>query len=874
MQIIKCLTNHMKSPIGFAMDHAVVSWTAESTESVKQSRAQIIVALDKDMKKVIYTSDPAQSPDSTGFKLPITLSPRTAYYWTVQVWGDQGDTAISPVNYFETGKREEAFGGEWITTPWEDRKISPYVRKTFQIDKQVTKARLYICGLGLYLPEINGRKAGNDFFAPGCNAYDHWVQIYTYDITELLSFGDNALGILMGNGWAKGRYGASARTHTKTYINDYLLKAELRLEFSDGSEQVIVTDNTWKCTPSPVLEDSLYDGEVYDENKAIANWSCPECCDDDWEQMIPTGTAMTGESVATEYPAVIGAPEDRLSLPIIVKETIKPIELIHTPAGEQVLDMGQNMTGWIRMRVQEPAGTAIRLQFGEILQNDCFYRDNLRSAKAEYTYISNGTEQVVEPHFTFYGFRYVKVEGLHHPLNLNDFTGCVVYSDLEESGWLTTSDARINRLFANAKWSNKDNFLDVPTDCPQRDERMGWTGDAQVFCKTASYNMDTYAFYTKFLHDLWKEQQKNYGMVGHVVPSALPSHSNPPTDESTFWHGGSCVWGDAAVIMPWTLYTHYGDITILERQYPSMKAWIDWINRKYVGATGLWDEGFHFGDWLALDGTTDDSTQGGTDKIYIASTYLKYSSELVSKAAHALGLVEDEAYYRRISQRTKAAIQKTYFTEEGDCTIQTQTAHILALAMDLVSPDIRGKIADRLIKLLQEKDMHLQTGFVGTPFLCKVLSAEGYSAEAYELLFKNDFPSWLYEVDMGATTIWERWNSVLPDGSISDTGMNSLNHYAYGSIAQWMYENIGGLTLKDIGFKSFYVKPEFTEHFTFVDMKYQSAKGLIKIRWERNSEGKYSLYVKVPFDTTAVVELPGEKDGAHILTAGEHYLYC
>lgn len=857
MKIINCRTNHMKEPVGFSMEYAVVSWITESDESVKQERAQIIVALDKDMKEVIYTSDPLASPDSTGVKLPIELKPRTAYYWTVQVWGDQGDSATSEVNYFETGKRNETLGGEWITTPWEDKKISPYIRKQFHVNQKVKKARLYITGLGLYLLQVNGQKVGNEFFAPGCTSYDRWVQIYTYDVTQLLCTGENVLGVLMGNGWAKGRFGASSSTHTETYIDDYLLKAELRLELSDGSEQVIVTDHTWKCAPSPVLADSIYDGEMYDENKVIMGWSSVECGEEDWEQMKPAANVNLGEL------------EDRLSLPIKVKEIIHSIELIYTPSGELVLDLGQNMTGWVRMRVHEPAGTKIKLSYGEILQDGCFYRDNLRTAKAEYVYISDGTEKEVEPHFTFYGFRYVKVEGIREPLNLEDFTGCVVYSDLEETGWLTTSDDRINRLFFNAKWSQKDNFLDVPTDCPQRDERMGWTGDAQVFCKTASYNMDTYAFYTKFLHDLWREQQKNYGMVSHVVPSLL----RQATDESSFWHGGSCVWGDAAVIMPWTLYTHYGDITILERQYPSMKGWIDWIVRKYVGTTGLWEEGFHFGDWLALDGNREDNRLGGTDEVYIASTYLKYSSELVAKAAQALGYKEDEAYYCQISGRTKAAIQKAYFTEEGNCAIHTQTAHILALAMDLVEPQARQKIAADLVELLKQKDMHLQTGFVGTPFLCKVLSMEGYSKEAYELLFKDDFPSWLYEVDMGATTIWERWNSVLPDGKISDTGMNSLNHYAYGSIAQWMYENIGGLTLKDIGFKSFYVKPEFTERFSFVDMKYHSPKGMIEIKWEKNADEKYNLFVKVPFDTTAVVRLPAKNGEDHILTAGEHYLY-
>ena len=858
MKIKKCQTNHMYSPIGFSMKHAVVSWITESTQSIKQKGAQITVASDPEMQNILYHSDPLGSPDSTGFTLPVTLKPRTAYYWTVQVWGDKGDTAISPVNYFETGKREEPLSGEWLTTPWIDKTINPYVRKSFYAPKKITKARLYLVGLGLYLLEVNGEKVDNEFFAPGFNAYDQWVQTYTYDLTRFLNLGDNTLGIHMGKGWANGRFGCPAREHTKPFIDQYLLNAELHLEYDDGSTEVILTDTSWKCAPSPVLADSIYDGEVYDARKVIPHWSHADFCDCDWEHMI----------IATDL--TIGQPEDRYSLPIVVKEIIKPIAFLHTPSGELVLDMGQNITGWVRMKIQEPSGTTIKLTHGEILQDDCFYRDNLRTAKAEYIYISDGTAQIAEPLFTFYGFRYVKLEGFTKPPKLDDFTGCVVYSDLDETGWFTTSDERINRLFENAKWSQKDNFLDVPTDCPQRDERMGWTGDAQVFCKTASYNMDTYAFYSKYLHDLWTEQRKNQGMVGHVVPSLLRQTATG----STFWNGGACVWGDAAVIIPWTMYTHYGDKSILETQYPSMKAWINWITRTCVSETGLWDQGFQFGDWLSLDAADPEDRYGGTDRTYIASTYLTYSSNLLSKTAGILGLEDDEAYYRQLSKETKVAIRHAYFTEDGHCIIPTQTANVLALQMELIEPPLRKVIAEDLVTLLKKNDMHLQTGFVGTPFLCKVLSEEGHSSEAYELLFKEDFPSWLYEVNMGATTIWERWNSVLPNGKISSTGMNSLNHYTYGSITQWMYENICGLTLQEAGFKCFYVKPEFTERFSFVEMKYHSPKGEIKIKWQQESEDAYHVSLKIPFDTTAIIPLSDTNKMPHTLSAGEyHFTY-
>lgn len=864
MKILKCRTNHMKNPLGFAMEKAVVSWVADSDVSKKQVQAQVKVASDKEMKELLYVSDASENPDSVAFQLPIELKSRTAYYWTVEVWGDAGDCAISEVNYFETGKREEELGGEWITTPWDDQSISPYIRKSLHFERKVTKARLYITGLGLYWLEVNGEKVGNDFFAPGCTGIDRLIQVYTYDLTKQLAQGDNVLGVMMGNGWTKGLFGTSSKFHLEPYLDDYLLKAELRVEFEDGSEQVIVTDDSWKCTASPILADSIYDGEVFDERKAIKDWSAASCSDCDWEQ---TKIANNIKVNVPEHP-VLGKLYDRLSLPIVIKETVKPIGFINTPAGETVLDMGQNIAGWIRMRVHEPAGTVIKLSHGEILQNDCFYNENLRKAKAEYTYISDGSEQVVMPHFTFYGFRYVKIEGNTAELSLDDFEGCVVYSDLEESGWIETSDVRINRLIANAKWSQKDNFLDVPTDCPQRNERMGWTGDAQMFCKTASYNMETYAFYTKYLRDLWIEQKDRDGMVGHLVPSFIKKE---PTETSFYW--GSCAWGDAAVIMPWTMYTHYGDSYILETQYSSMKGWIDWIVKNNLGPTGLWEHGFNFGDWLALDGdeNQEDDRYGGTDVMLVASAYLKYSSELVAKAAKVLGEAADADYYQKISDRTRRAIQEKYYTVDGKCMVQTQTAHILALAMNLVEDEHRKTIAEGLIVLLKKNNMHLATGFVGTPFLCKVLSEEGYSEAAYELLFQKDFPSWLYEVDMGATTIWERWNSVLPDGTISGTGMNSLNHYTYGSIVQWMYENMCGMTLRENGFKSFYVKPEFSDRFEYVDMKYDSPKGSISVKWEKTENGGYRLDVKVPFDTKAFVKVPWKKEEL-VLAAGEYEL--
>ena len=849
MKIFNCKTNHLTSPLGFAMDSATVSWVTESDISQRQTKARILVALDKDMTQIVYEIT-QNDLSCTGVKLPLTLTPRTVYYWTVQVWGDGGDTAVSAVNCFETGKREEPLAGQWISPPWTE---SPYIRKAVHATN-VKKARLYIIGLGLYYPEVNGKKVGNDFLAPGCTQIDRLGQIYTYDLTDYLQDGNNVLGLMMGNGWYKAAFGASKSHRAQTpFIDKYLLKAELRLTMDDGTEQIITTDESWRCAPSPIVEDSIYGGETYDARLAIAHWSEPSFDDSGWDTMIATKAEGVGELA------------DRLSLPIVIKETVKPIEIIHTPAGETVLDLGQNIVGWLSFKVNEPIGTAIKLQHGEILQDGCFYNENLRYAKAEYTYISDGTQAKASPYFTFFGFRYVKISGNTKPIDLNDFLGCVVYSDLDETGFFTTSDDRINRLYLNAKWSQKDNFLDVPTDCPQRDERMGWTGDAQMFCKTACYNMDTYAFYRKYLRDIWTEQKEFGGRVGHVAPSFFRDYNT----FNVFWQGGSCAWGDAAVIIPWTLYEHYGDTAILEECYLSMTGWVDWIDRTVLNGDGLWEHGFKFGDWLALDGNSNqkDDRYGGTDTTYVASAYLKYSAQLVAKAATVLGRTEDAARYQAISDRTKTAIQKAYFAQDGTISICTQTAHVLALAFDLAKKEHRPAVGKALAKLLEQSNMHLQTGFVGTPFLCHALSEAGYTEYAYTLLFQNDFPSWLYEVDMGATTIWERWNSVLPDGKISGTGMNSLNHYTYGSIVRWMYEHICGLTLTTPGFRSFRIRPELNHRFTHVSMCYNSPMGTIKIGWEQ-IDGGYRVTVTVPFNTTAVLELPDRQPTT--LTPGCH----
>lgn len=840
MKITNLRTNHIKNPLGFELGRLRLSWITEDTESKFQIAAQIQIALDESFEDIIFDSTKSEDIDSLAYIPDIKLKPRTRYFWCVTVWGDNGDSATSKVAWFESAKMEEQWEAQWIT-PNIDKEIHSIIRKKFSLPSEIVSARVYMCGLGLYEFEINGKRVSKEYFAPGINAYDFWLQYQTYDVTELLNNGDNCVGVMLGNGMYKGRFGFDGG-YRELYGDKFVLICEIVATLKDGTTVVIGSDESWKCTESPIKFSGIYDGEIYDANGEIKRWSMPDLDDSDWNDVniIDLGFEKL---------------KARLSLPVKIKEEIKPIEVIHTPKGETVLDMGQNMTGWIKLKAKAKKDTELVLEFGEILQNECFYRDNLRTAKAEFRYICNGTAREVQPHFTYYGFRYVKLTGFDENIKLDDFIGCVIYSDIEKTGMIETSNSLVNKLFMNAQWGQKGNFLDVPTDCPQRDERMGWTGDAQIFASTACYNMYSPAFYNKYMFDLREEQKRIGGSVPFVVPTIKPKESTGFVDGN-----GSTAWGDAATVIPWTLYIHYGDKELLAQQLDTMKDWVDYIKGidENTGGHRLWTIGFHFADWLALDAKDPSDLMGGTDCYYIASAYYCYSAGLVAKAARALGKTEMEKEYFNLANEIKQAIQKEYFTPNGRSSINTQTAMIVALYMDLVPENYIERLIKDLRNKLSQDNMHLNTGFVGTPYFCRVLSENRANEDAYKLLLNEDYPSWLYAVKLGATTIWERWNSVLPDGSISDTGMNSLNHYSYGSIAEWMYRNMCGINpVEDVpGFRKIRLAPQPHGSLKYAKATLNSACGYIESGWKINDDGSLEFEFMVPFNTTAELTLP------------------
>lgn len=830
MKIERLKINHLTTPLGFRLDEPQLSWVVTESTGTKPVWVRVEAAADASFANLLYDSGKRDDLNPLACPLPLTFAPRTRYFWRVTVCADDGDCG-SASSWFETGKMDEPFAGQWIAAPFE-KTVHPILRRTFTLDGAAEDARLYITGLGLYEAYLNGQPVTDEVLTPFYNDYNFWVQVQTYDVTGLLRAGENVLDVYLGNGWYKG-FGPneSDGSRTELYGDRMQMLAELRAVLPDGKSFCLASDESFRCHTGPVLESTIYDGEIYDARLADPG-------EDGW-------------AAAVSVDAPVGAAADRLSTPLRRHEAIKPVKLLHTPAGEQVLDFGQVITGWVEADVLLPAGAEMALDYGELLQHDNFYNENLRSAKAHFSFTSDGKPAHVRPHFTFYGFRFVRVTGIE-AVNPDDFTAYVIHSDLERTGFLETSNAKVNRLIQNAWWGQRGNFVDVPTDCPQRDERLGWTGDAEVFAPTASFNMDTAAFYRKYLYDMALEQATLGGAVPFVVPDVLGQIHRHFGEENHDY--GSCAWADAAVMIPWTLYRFYGDKSMLAEQFPQMMAWVDWVETQdetHFGGPRLWLRGFHFADWLALDNPVAGSCFGGTDCYYVASAYYYYSTYLTARAAEALGDQANAKKYDQRAEEIRAAFRKEFFTATGRIAEPTQTAMLLALSMNLAPDEARPRLVRDLRKKLEARNMHLDTGFVGTYHLMRTLSSVGLGACAYTLLLNEDYPSWLYEVNMGATTVWERWNSVLPDGLVSDTGMNSMNHYSYGAVVEWMYRCMCGLNAIEPGFASARIAPMSDDRFDWVRAEYASASGTYRSGWQREN-GVLTYTVEVPFGATAV----------------------
>ena len=837
MRIKNVRINGMENPTGFDFGTVCVSWKVREASGKEQQNVKIEVSLTESFEEVLCVKE-GKELNSAAEKLEFQQNAHTRYYVRVTVTDDKGETAVSEPAYFETGKMEEPWVGKWITTEKEDT-FHPLFVKSFEAKKGLASARLYICGLGLFTAELNGKKVGDEVLTPYYSNYHDEEQYITFDITENVKE-QNRLTVSLGNGWFKGKFGLNNQSNN--FGDEFKLIAELRLVYEDGEVQVIGTDETWEYIGSDVEDDGIYDGEII--NHLL------------WKEK----ENLPKKAVLTEAEGKLVA---RYSLPVMEMEDMQVKEVIYTPLGETVLDFGQNFAGYVTFRNHLPEGTRIVFDHGEILQDGNFYNENYRSAKSQFVYVSDGRDELVRPSFTYFGFRYVRVTGWPGEAKEEDFTGKALYSKMDRTGYIETGHQGVNRLFLNALWGQKSNFIDFPTDCPQRDERLGWTGDAQVFSGTASFYMDTTAFYHKFLHDLRNEQVKYDGILPGVIPVLDP---NGPIFSS--------VWGDIATILPMVVYEHSGNVETLRENYPMMKDWVDKITKedKARGQKYLYDFGNQLGDWLALDGRTEQSMEGGTDAYYIGSNYYAMSVQKTATAAEILGYKEDEAYYKDLYEKIKAAIIREYFTETGRLAIDSQTGYIVALYSGIYR-DKEAVVAG--LKARFYKDCYkLKGGFTGAPILCRVLAENGFEEDAFYFLMQEEYPGWMHCINLGATTIWERWNSVLDDGHLSGTMMNSLNHYSYGAIVEYLYRDVAGLKALEPGFKKALITPLMNGKLKYMNMTYDSAYGEYKVSWKVLKDGNVSVDIQVPFGCSAVIGLPFYEGEVTEVAAGSyHYEY-
>lgn len=687
--------------------------------------------------------------------------------------------------------------------------------------KDVVKAELQITGLGLYRAFLNGQRVGADYLTPGCNDYDAYLRYQTYDVTAMLQE-RNHLEVWLGNGWYKGRFGLMSKENI--WGSRYLLAARLTLTMANGEAVTVSTDESWQANASPVVFDGIYDGEVRDDTR-------------------DPGKTAACKVVETAYNVVA-----QFS-PCIQQVAAFQPKLIVTPKGEQVLDFGQNMAGVLRYHSRLQKGQSIYVQTGEVLQEGCFYRDNLRSAKSEWRYVSDGVEQDVEPMFTFFGFRYAKVES-SVPVHPEDFTAIALSSAHEKKLQAETGYPKLNQLMHNAWWGQLSNFLDVPTDCPQRDERLGWTGDTQVFASTACYHADYKDFYRKYMWDLRADQTMYFD-------GNIPMYSPSVRKEGGI---GGAVWSDAAVIVPWTVYMHYGDKALLRESYPLMRDYADTLIRldNADGGTHLKFSTATFGDWLAQDGLSPQSVRGGTEDALIQGVYYRYALQLTARAAEVLGETEDAARFAEQAEAVYQALMDEYVTPNGRLAVDSQTAYILALRYGLYRD--REKMIDCFKRRLKRDFHRMTSGFTGAPLLLPLLFDCGMDEEAFRMLLSESFPSWLFAVNVGATTIWERWNSLNAKGRITGISMNSLNHYAYGTVCEAIYSRVMGLRCTEPGWKAAEIAPHLDGRLGHAKLAFRSPTGEWKVAWALHEDGSASLTGTVPEGTTATLVVPDDPE--------------
>lgn len=837
---VKLQVEHLRETLGIGTTHPRLSWIIEADVQGWHQSGYEIEEYSAD-GKLMHQTGRVESDQSVLIPWPFPpLSSREQVSVRVRVWAKDGNVSEwSDLVSIETGLFSSAdWGARFISPDWdEDTTISnpaPYIRFEFELRAEIKSARLYITSLGLYKAELNGQVVGNHEFSPGWTVYDERLRYQTFDVTTLLNDGRNAIGAILGDGWFRGRigFGGGQRNVYGKYL---ALLAQLEVQYADGSVERIVTDESWRAAAGPILSSSIYDGETYDARLEHSGWTLPGFDDSSW-----SGVRIV-EWNLNELETPLGPPVRRI-------EKVAPISVHQSPSGKTIVDFGQNLVGRLSIKVEGLAGHTVTLRHAEALENGELYTRPLRYAEATDRYTLKGFgAETWEPHFTFHGFRYVQVDNWPGELNLNDLNAVVLHSDLKRTGWFDCSHPLLNQFHQNVVWGMRGNFLDIPTDCPQRDERLGWTGDIQVFSPIASFLYDASGFLQSWLKDLTVEQRRSGGVVPPVIPNVLGNI-----------FGAVAAWGDAATIVPWVLYQRFGDVKVLADQFESMCAWMDCV-ASVAGENRLWDRGFQFGDWLDPTAPPDKPAKARTDKAIVASAYFIRSADLVAQAAEVLGRKDEQKKYQSLATEARAAFAREFITSSGRMVSDTETAYSLALVFDLFpTAEQSQRAGKRLDELVRGSGYHIRTGFIGTPLILDALCSTGHYAAAYRLLMQQECPSWLYPVTMGATTIWERWDSMLPDGSINPGEMTSFNHYALGAVADWMYRTIGGLAPAEPGYRHMEIRPRPGGGLTHAQVRHLTPYGMAGCSW-KIEDGRLNLDVIVPPNTTARVTFPGSE---------------
>lgn len=849
---------HLRPALGIGEPRPRLSWQLDPAAGSARQAAYQVEARDE-AGDVVWTSDKIDSGESVLVPWPgPPLVSRQALSVRVRMWGE-GDDDPSPWSEpatVEAGPlRPEDWTAAFIGLPDAGGegggRPSAHLRRTFLLRGPVRWARLYITALGVYEAEINGERVSDHVLAPGWTSYDTRLRYRALDVTAHLREGANAIGVILGDGWYRGRIGFPGSGGEDLWGDQAAVLAQLEATYADGSTEAVVTDTSWRGAYGPILESGIYDGETYDARRELPGWSSPEFDDSGWQPLVEVSRPV----------AVLVAPEGP---PVRATEVLKPAAILTSPGGAQIVDFGQNFAGRVRLTVDGPAGTEVTLRHAEVLEGGELCTYPLREAKATDRYVlRGGGEERWEPRFTYHGFRYVEVGGWPGPLNPGALAGVVCHSDMDRIGWFECSDPLINRLHENVVWSMRSNFFDVPTDCPQRDERLGWTGDIAVFAPTACVLYDAAGFLSSWLADLAADQDER-GVVPVVIPDVL---SRQP-ERRTAITGPQAIWGDAAVLVPWTLYERYGDRGILERQYGSMTAWVDAV-AEAMGPARRWERGFQLADWLDPSAPPERPAQAMTDPHLVATAYLAHVSRIMARTAALLGKADDAARYEALSDEVRAAFRREYVTPAGRMASDSQTAYALAIMFDLLESEAqRERAGQRLGRLVERNGYRVGTGFAGTPLILDALCKAGNPEAALRMLATRECPSWLYPLTMGATTVWERWDSMLPDGSVNSGQMTSFNHYALGAVADWLHRRVGGLGPLEPGYRRFEVSPLVGGEITWASVRHQTPYGLASVRWEVN-HGTAEAEVVVPPGTEAVIRLGGDH-AESVAPPGEH----